>query len=223
MNTSLYRHFAADGSLLYVGISMSWPTRTKAHVRDSRWFDLVARVEIERFPTREDALEAERVAIKTERPQFNIIHNKSHLASRRPSKPLPHHNDPLLKMVAGPDAIVGPALEYRDGMFSIMVAHGQFGSAGNLSEIILGCVRPEASEWASHFDTVISISRSDDMCVIEASEKRDEIIKRLEGHLDRVEAFDSDLSLAIAYASRFPSSKSLEILEAISIEKRRAA
>lgn len=82
--TCLYRHFDADGSLLYVGISLSWPERTKAHAQKSRWFSHVAEVKIERFPTRQEALDAEREAIRREHPKFNIVHNRRPVVRRNP-------------------------------------------------------------------------------------------------------------------------------------------
>lgn len=74
--TSLYRQYDDEGRLLYVGISLSWPVRFKQHVSKSEWFEQVARIEIERFDTRPAALVAEKKAIKSEKPKFNIIHNK---------------------------------------------------------------------------------------------------------------------------------------------------
>lgn len=74
--TSLYRHFASDGTLLYVGISLSWFERTRAHAAHSDWFSRVCRVEIEWFPSRAEALVAETIAIKAEKPLFNLHHNK---------------------------------------------------------------------------------------------------------------------------------------------------
>ena len=71
--TNLYRHFAADGTLLYVGISLSAVARLAQH-RDSKWFDDIALVKISRFESREKALVAEEIAIKTERPVHNIVH-----------------------------------------------------------------------------------------------------------------------------------------------------
>jgi hypothetical protein len=69
--TSLYRHFSSWGRLLYVGISLDVISRLSDH-RASRWFDHIARVEIQRYPTREAALAAEAEAIHTEKPLFNI-------------------------------------------------------------------------------------------------------------------------------------------------------
>lgn len=69
--TALYRHFAADGTLLYVGIALSAIVRLKAH-RGSEWFDQVTMVTIERFPNREAALKAECDAVYKERPAHNI-------------------------------------------------------------------------------------------------------------------------------------------------------
>ena len=49
---ALYRHFTADGTLLYVGISLSALNRLGQHRQNAEWFDKIARVEIEHFPTR---------------------------------------------------------------------------------------------------------------------------------------------------------------------------
>jgi hypothetical protein len=69
---SLCRHFDFEGRLLYVGISLSALTRLAQHRRESYWYDHIARVEIEHFETREEALEAEAEAIRHEKPLHNI-------------------------------------------------------------------------------------------------------------------------------------------------------
>jgi hypothetical protein len=70
----MYRHFDGDGALLYVGISGSTIFRTTQHEKQAAWYDDVATITIERFPSREEAAAAEKAAIKSERP----IHNKKH-------------------------------------------------------------------------------------------------------------------------------------------------
>jgi len=70
--TSLYRHFDGDGCLLYVGISLSAVARLAEHRRESHWYSQIARVEIENFEDREDALEAEAEAIRNEKTLYNI-------------------------------------------------------------------------------------------------------------------------------------------------------
>jgi predicted GIY-YIG superfamily endonuclease len=69
---SLYRHFAADGTLLYVGISLNPLNRLGQHKHNAAWFDKITRVAIEQFPSWAAALEAERNAIKEEKPLYNI-------------------------------------------------------------------------------------------------------------------------------------------------------
>lgn len=76
MTAQLYRHFDAAGELLYVGISLSAISRLGQHAAVSPWFKDITNVTIETLPSREEALAAERVAIKTERPKFNINYNK---------------------------------------------------------------------------------------------------------------------------------------------------
>lgn len=69
---ALYRHFDAEGLLLYVGISLRPFTRTKEHTVLSRWADQIANVRIEYFPTRKEAMEAEARAVREENPAHNI-------------------------------------------------------------------------------------------------------------------------------------------------------
>lgn len=73
--THLYRHYSADGALLYVGISLSAISRLGQHADHATWFDKISRVEITAFDTRDAALAAEREAIARERPVHNIQHS----------------------------------------------------------------------------------------------------------------------------------------------------
>ena len=69
-DTYLYRHFDANGVLLYVGISGSVTTRLKQH-RESQWAGMIKTVTVDKFTTREEALGAELEAIRSESPRFN--------------------------------------------------------------------------------------------------------------------------------------------------------
>jgi len=69
--TCLYRHFDKDGLLLYVGISLSAIERLRSHRRYAVWYRDIATIAVERFPTRWEALLAERVAIEDEKPLHN--------------------------------------------------------------------------------------------------------------------------------------------------------
>lgn len=77
MNTQLYRHFDEDNKLLYVGISLSTFNRLSQHKDHSDWFKKIKNVTIEHFQTREEAMAAERNAIKSENPKFNIAMRKT--------------------------------------------------------------------------------------------------------------------------------------------------
>jgi hypothetical protein len=69
--TQLYRHFDAEGRLLYVGISLSAVHRLAQHKKTAEWHKNIAKVTVETFETREAALFAETVAIQTENPTYN--------------------------------------------------------------------------------------------------------------------------------------------------------
>ena len=75
MKTALYRQYSKEGKLLYVGISLDYAKRVKQHYKGSAWFLDVADIKLEWFDTRDDALKAERDAIKKEKPECNIMHN----------------------------------------------------------------------------------------------------------------------------------------------------
>lgn len=76
MKNDLYRHFDADGKLLYVGISLSAINRLGQHKDNSHWYSKISRVDIEKFDSREEVVAAERKAIKEENPAHNISRPK---------------------------------------------------------------------------------------------------------------------------------------------------
>lgn len=73
--TALYRLYAADGQLLYVGISRFPKPRFIEHAADKNWWHLVARKEIEWRDSRDEALRAENEAIVSEQPLYNGYHH----------------------------------------------------------------------------------------------------------------------------------------------------
>ena len=70
--TDVYRCWAADGRLLYIGMSMGVAHRLSEHRRTAAWFPEVAKVTTQTYQSRDEAMTAERIAIQHERP----IHNK---------------------------------------------------------------------------------------------------------------------------------------------------
>ena len=73
--TTLYRFFAADGTLLYVGITGCKKRRFGQHAQQAEWWLDAASVTLEHFADRNEAMAAEEAAIKAERPRFNDRHN----------------------------------------------------------------------------------------------------------------------------------------------------
>lgn len=70
--TALYRHWAIDKTLLYVGVSETVMQRTAQHMAGARWAQEIAAITLEWFPTRWEALAAEGAAISREAPKWNI-------------------------------------------------------------------------------------------------------------------------------------------------------
>lgn len=87
MPVELYRHYNAEGVLLYVGVSLKAIFRLRQHQRRSHWSDDIAKMTIERYATHHEATLAEIYAIITERPLFNKQHARSYTA-RAASEPI---------------------------------------------------------------------------------------------------------------------------------------
>lgn len=117
--TTLYRAYNSDGVLLYVGIARNWGRRWGQHSERSSFFVATTRLELEQFPTREAALEAERVAIQTEHPIHNVKHNSAPEPLRRKRPPATIYPtwgglvklEPRLGLIAEDAAAVTPTSE----------------------------------------------------------------------------------------------------------------
>lgn len=89
--TALYRHFDANGELLYVGISINPNSRSASHKSSSDWFSQIHRIDVEWHETRELALEAEKRAIQNGQPKRNKMHSTGMSAFKAfigPHKPM---------------------------------------------------------------------------------------------------------------------------------------
>lgn len=73
IRTGLYRLFDDAGELLYVGIGTFPQHRISDHRRLKPWASEIRSTSVEWYDSRDEALAAEAVAIKTERPAHNII------------------------------------------------------------------------------------------------------------------------------------------------------
>lgn len=69
---TLYRLFDDAGVLLYIGVTNEWSRRDGEHARTKPWWGEVTRVERKSFPTRDSVLAAEKHAIRSENPRYNI-------------------------------------------------------------------------------------------------------------------------------------------------------
>jgi hypothetical protein len=71
--TALYRLWAADGTLLYIGIADNLKARFDGHKLEKSWWGDVAKATVIWYGSRRDAFQAEDIAIKAERPLYNIV------------------------------------------------------------------------------------------------------------------------------------------------------
>lgn len=70
--SDLYRIYDAADSLLYIGISVSAAERLAQHRGSASWWPEVRTIRLERYLDRAAARQAELIAIRTERPVYNI-------------------------------------------------------------------------------------------------------------------------------------------------------
>ena len=76
--TTLYRIYGHDESLLYIGISGNPGRRFKEHQDNQPWWSETAGARFQHFETRAEAERAEPLAIRSEFPKYNKVHNGSH-------------------------------------------------------------------------------------------------------------------------------------------------
>lgn len=78
--TALYRLYAADGALLYIGITQDLDERWRQHSSRKEWWPQVARRAVSWCVSRSEALRLEAEAIKAEHPLHNVVHTPMHKA-----------------------------------------------------------------------------------------------------------------------------------------------
>lgn len=69
--TTLYRYFASDGQLLYVGVTKNPFDRQSHHAQNQPWWTEVSTATFQHFTNRDLALDAETYAIGAELPKYN--------------------------------------------------------------------------------------------------------------------------------------------------------
>lgn len=83
MPTALYRFYDAGGQLLYVGITCRTAVRFRDHQKTAEWWPRQRSVTVAWRPDRDTAAAEELVAIREEKPLYN-------LAGRLPTQPRRH-------------------------------------------------------------------------------------------------------------------------------------
>lgn len=71
----VYRYFAADGSVLYIGCTYNLKQRDQQHATLAPWYHLAVSRSYETYQDRWHGLVAERTAIICNRPQYNKTYN----------------------------------------------------------------------------------------------------------------------------------------------------
>lgn len=84
---ALYRFYADDGTLLYVGITNNPGNRFNQHGADKPWWHEVRGITMELYPDRPSVLAAEARAIAVENPRYNRQRPKHRAQQAVPARP----------------------------------------------------------------------------------------------------------------------------------------
>ena len=79
----VYRFFAADGTLLYIGCTVRGDQRIDKHRYSTPWFEQAANITLEHFGSWLAASHAEAAAIITESPKYNVQQSTHSFAARQ--------------------------------------------------------------------------------------------------------------------------------------------
>lgn len=146
MTVALYRFLDADCRLLYIGISNNPHRRLDEHAAEKPWWPSVELVRIRHYATREQALEAERAAIRSECPIYNGTHNTDPYR-QRPERPPRQQAQSDSDWLADVKTAIGQA---ADWLTDYLDAHGpRVRSADAMA----------AGRRAGHSDTAIKRAR----------------------------------------------------------------
>jgi predicted GIY-YIG superfamily endonuclease len=85
---AVYRCYADDGQLLYVGETGDLGTRFASHAQ-KLWFTQVRGITLEWYADELDALNGERRAIHVEHPKYNVVHRNSGTLAPASPRPTP--------------------------------------------------------------------------------------------------------------------------------------
>lgn len=83
----VYRVYDRDGALLYVGATVNVFKRMREHKRYARWWPLADEASVTTYEDRTMARHVEAVAIRDERPRFNVTRELSEECPRDVSDP----------------------------------------------------------------------------------------------------------------------------------------
>lgn len=70
--TYVYRAYCRCGDLLYIGMTNELIRRFAGHLRRAPWYDRVARIEWDLYPSRRQADRAEKRMIRDQHPRYNV-------------------------------------------------------------------------------------------------------------------------------------------------------
>jgi predicted GIY-YIG superfamily endonuclease len=71
----VYRYYAHDDTLLYIGVTNAGLRRAIQHMHDKSWFPQVVHSTFEHFTNRSSAEAREKEAIRAEHPLYNVVYN----------------------------------------------------------------------------------------------------------------------------------------------------
>src|SRR5690349_4629908 len=109
MTTQLYRAYAENGDLLYVGVTSDPNNRMAVHQCSTPWWGQVGSVVFEdrEYTDREEAFAAERAAIQAEHPYYNKEHKLPGCGTCGSPSPTLHPVEGFTAVIDGRETFIG--------------------------------------------------------------------------------------------------------------------
>lgn len=148
--TAVYRLYAADRTLLYIGMTDDLDARFAHHARTKSWWPEVAYRDVRWYDTREEAAAAEDKAIKTERSVHNVAGS--------PWAPRPRELGPSEMMIGAAASRLGTLASRVSAERSIIQLCGQTRDRAPVAAMVPAELA-EAAEQAGGVDAAAEILR----------------------------------------------------------------
>lgn len=142
--TAVYRLFGTEGVLLYVGIARRIGLRWDQHATSQPWWPDVLQMTVEWYPSRTEAETAEREAIRTEEPKYNVAHYPELRIAATSSR---YPASPWIRREQVSEQHLAELMQVREQHLSKLVEH--IDPRDKVIDMLLACIPLTSTLWGT--------------------------------------------------------------------------